>query len=84
VDHSRQAEWKQTTEGLPEGCAAALHAIVAGQTLAGIFRLMSGETHMLCYHVMGDVKPTVERLPSIQAAQERANVVLSTRVCMPR
>jgi hypothetical protein len=31
---------------------------VGGQTLAGIFRLMSGETHMLCYHVMVDEKPT--------------------------
>lgn len=81
---SHQAHWKQTTHGLPQGCAAAWHAVVNGQTLAGIFRLMSGDTHMLCYHVMGDEKPTVERFPSIQQAQERAGIVLSTRVCLPR
>ena len=79
-----QAEWKQTTENLPDGCAAAWHAMVQGRALAGIFRLMSGETHMLCYQVMGDLKPTVERFPSVELALDRANVVLSTRVCMPR
>lgn len=79
-----QAHWKQTTENLPQGCAAAWHAMVKGRALAGIFRLMSGDVHMLCYHVKGDPKPTVERFPSLQQAQDRAGVVLSTRVCVPR
>jgi hypothetical protein len=58
--------------------------MVEGKALAGIFRLMSGDTHMLCYQVMGDPMPTVERFPSVELALERANTVLSTRVCMPR
>lgn len=82
--NSPQAHWKQTKENLPPGCAAAWHAMIGGRAMAGIFRLMSGDTHMLCYHVMGDPKPTVERFPGIQQAQERANVILSTRVCIPR
>lgn len=77
-------KWKPSTANLPPGCAAAWHAEIGGKTLAGIFRLMAGDVHMLCYQVMGDPKATVERLPTIQEAQDRANVVLSTRLCMPR
>lgn len=76
--------WKLTTDKLPNGCAAAWHAGIAGKTLAGIFRLMAGDAFMLCYQVMGDPKPTVERFATIQEAQDRANVVLSTRLYMPR
>jgi hypothetical protein len=76
--------WKLTTGNLPNGCAAAWHAEIGGRTLAGIFRLMAGDVFMLCYQVMGDPKATVERFCTIQEAQDRANVVLSTRLCMPR
>lgn len=81
---SPNAHWKQTTENLPQGCTAAWHAMINGQAVAGIFQLVAGDTHMLCFQVQGDEKPTVERFPGIQQALERANTVLSTRICIPR
>ncbi|GGD43436.1 hypothetical protein [Aureimonas glaciei] len=72
--------WVLITGAIPAGCARAWQAIVDGNSVAGIFKIVAGGTFMLSYQAAGDGKPTVEGFATFDKAQERANLVLSTRM----
>lgn len=76
--------WVLIAGSLPPGVARAWQAVVDGNAVAGIFEVVEGGTFMLTYHVAGDRKATVERFGSFMLAQERANLVLSTRMVVGR
>lgn len=76
--------WVLITGDLPHGVARAWQAVIDSNALAGIFEVMEGGTFMLTYHVAGDPKATVERFGTFAQAQERAGLVLSTRMVVGR
>lgn len=76
---------------LPPGgmCVQGWMALEGGSAVASIFEVVAeqakaGQRFMLCYHVLGELRPRVERFGEFTAAQERANKTLSNCKVIPR
>lgn len=85
-------QWVQVqTAFLPPGgmCVQGWMALDRGSAVASIFEVVAakaqaGQRFMLCYHVLGELRPRVERFASFESAQEHANKTLSNCKVVPR
>jgi hypothetical protein len=73
----------QSQEPWPKPVRRQWHFRKDGLTHAGIFEITNPDTghgslYLLSYHVVGEEKPTVERLQTFQMAEDRGRAILST------
>lgn len=73
---------------LPPGTTQGWMAMEGGSGVAAIFEAITArigtERFMLCYHVMGEMRPRIERFSTFEFAQQRANKTLSEVKVIPR
>lgn len=73
---------------LPPGTTQGWMALEGGSGVAAIFEAIAPrvgtEKFMLCYHVMGEQRPRIERFSTFEFAQQRANKTLSEVKVIPR
>lgn len=72
----------------PVGVLRGWMAVERGVALASIFEAITpqagGTRFMLCYHVLGEPKPRVERFVDFNTAQAHATKVLTGAKVIPR
>lgn len=76
--------WIEVPRPLPQGVARGWMALEGGSAVAGVFEVIAGGAFMLTYHVLGEMKPRVDRHNTFEQAREAANKVLSTSKVIPR